>query len=365
MLAATAALLDAHPQRALVFLKRLSKYASGPAAHLLLALALNQLNKRIAAKTLLERNNLSNVLAAAPAFPGGSKHLPWLMHQLAAILGGELPWHNRRPAARAKIRPKIKPEIKLKTATKHATADRPRKGQHAAAATAPPPPPSPPPLPRVDIEIPFTIEFDAAPLLSAVAREAEPDGRWFALRERFAHLGLAQGFDELLCLPQLTGVEPLVHQIETVRKVLKQFRGRVLLADEVGLGKTIEAGMVLKEYALRGMAERSLVLTPASLVGQWREELESKFGLAFATTYDALLRDAAAGVLGSGSHRCIDRHRTAARARRTPCRAPIRSRHRRRGAPSARPIESRAGSSSTRSTSASCSCCRQRRCRTI
>ncbi len=48
--------------------------------------------------------------------------------------------------------------------------------------------------------------------------------------------------------------------------------------------------MVLKEYALRGMAERVLVLSPASLVGQWREELETKFGLAFATTHDPLLR---------------------------------------------------------------------------
>ena len=111
------------------------------------------------------------------------------------------------------------------------------------------------------------------------------------MRERFAHLSLAQGFDELLCLPHLAGVEPLSHQIETVRKVLKQFRGRVLLADEVGLGKTIEAGMVLKEYALRGMAERTLVLTPASLVGQWREELETKFGLDFATSYEPLLRE--------------------------------------------------------------------------
>ncbi len=146
-------------------------------------------------------------------------------------------------------------------------------------------------MPSVDVEIPFTIEFDVSTLLSALARDMEPDGRWFGLRERFAHLGLAQGFDELLCLPHLTGVEPLLHQIETVRKVLEQFRGRVLLADEVGLGKTIEAGMVLKEYALRGMAERTLVLTPASLVGQWREELETKFGLALATTYDALLRD--------------------------------------------------------------------------
>ncbi len=75
-----------------------------------------------------------------------------------------------------------------------------------------------------------------------------------------------------------------------MRKVLKQFRGRVLLADEVGLGKTIEAGMVLKEYLLRGMVDSVLVLVPASLVGQWREELETKFDIACATTHDALLR---------------------------------------------------------------------------
>jgi hypothetical protein len=66
-------------------------------------------------------------------------------------------------------------------------------------------------------------------MMSALAHHATEDGDWFGLRERFAHLGLAQGFDELLCMPHLNGVEPLVHQIETVRKVLKQFRGRVLL----------------------------------------------------------------------------------------------------------------------------------------
>ena len=135
------------------------------------------------------------------------------------------------------------------------------------------------------------MEIDLTALSAGALAQPEQDGRWFSLRERLAHLGLAQGFDELLCLPHLSGFEPLSHQIETVRKVLKQFRGRVLLADEVGLGKTIEAAMVLKEYALRGMAERALVLTPASLVGQWQEELASKFGLAFATTYEPSLRE--------------------------------------------------------------------------
>ena len=113
---------------------------------------------------------------------------------------------------------------------------------------------------------------------------------WFRLRSELIRLSLFEGFDELLCLPALRGVETHWYQVETVRKVLKQYRGRVLLADEVGLGKTIEAGMVLKEYALRGMAERILILTPASLVGQWRDEMDSKFGIDFATSHDPLLR---------------------------------------------------------------------------
>ena len=111
------------------------------------------------------------------------------------------------------------------------------------------------------------------------------------MRERYAHLGLIEGFDELICLNHLKGVETFWHQTETVRKVLKQFRGRVLLADEVGLGKTVEAGMVVKEYVLRGMVERVLVLAPAALVGQWREELETKFDIPCATTQDPLLRE--------------------------------------------------------------------------
>ena len=126
--------------------------------------------------------------------------------------------------------------------------------------------------------------------MAASQTPPQSDGGWWSLRERFAHLGLAQGFDELLCLPHLRGVETFWYQVETVRKVLKQFRGRVLLADEVGLGKTIEAGMVLKEYLLRGMVDSVLVLTPASLVGQWREELETKLDIECATTHDALIR---------------------------------------------------------------------------
>jgi len=148
-------------------------------------------------------------------------------------------------------------------------------------------------LPRYQIRIPLSIEFSDSLGASLAVRGSsdEFDRGAFRLRYELAQLGLLQGFDELLCLPTLHDVETYWYQLETVRKVLKQFRGRVLLADEVGLGKTIEAGMVLKEYLLRGMAERVLVLTPATLVGQWHEEMAAKFEIEFATSYDSLLRN--------------------------------------------------------------------------
>jgi SNF2 family DNA or RNA helicase len=101
------------------------------------------------------------------------------------------------------------------------------------------------------------------------------------LHLEYARLKLLRGFEELLCLEGLQGVEHFPHQIETVRKVLRHFRGRVLLADEVGLGKTIEACLLLREYLLRGLVKRVLILVPSSLVLQWREELSSKFSLDF------------------------------------------------------------------------------------
>jgi len=86
------------------------------------------------------------------------------------------------------------------------------------------------------------------------------------------------GFDTLMSSPTLT-FEPFDYQLQTVSTVLGRMRGRAILADEVGLGKTIEAALVLSELRLRGLARRVLVVTPAGLVDQWREELERKFGL--------------------------------------------------------------------------------------
>jgi len=86
------------------------------------------------------------------------------------------------------------------------------------------------------------------------------------------------GFDTLMSEATLT-FEPFDYQLQTVATVLGRMRGRAILADEVGLGKTIEAALVLSELRLRSLARRVLVITPAGLVDQWREELERKFGL--------------------------------------------------------------------------------------
>ena len=108
------------------------------------------------------------------------------------------------------------------------------------------------------------------------------------LRVEYAHLDVQRGFDVLLCVDAIKGVDRYWYQLETAKKVLKYFHGRVLLCDEVGLGKTIEAGMLMKEYLLRGMVKNILILTPAPLVSQWQEEMAQKFDIVFATTEDPL-----------------------------------------------------------------------------
>jgi len=92
------------------------------------------------------------------------------------------------------------------------------------------------------------------------------------------------GTDRLISLDSLRGVERFPHQIAACVKVMRDLNGRAILADEVGLGKTIEAGIVIKEYLLRGAARTVLVLVPASLCEQWRAELWEKFELDFVVS---------------------------------------------------------------------------------
>ncbi|MEU6645840.1 DEAD/DEAH box helicase [Saccharomonospora sp. NPDC046836] len=115
-------------------------------------------------------------------------------------------------------------------------------------------------------------------LLSRLKQSHGVDSGRSALVDQAVEVWSKPGFDKFLALPSLP-FEPFDYQRSAAQTVLRRMRGRAILADEVGLGKTIEAGLVLSELRMRGLADRVLVLTPAGLVGQWREELERKFAL--------------------------------------------------------------------------------------
>jgi SNF2 family DNA or RNA helicase len=109
---------------------------------------------------------------------------------------------------------------------------------------------------------------------------------WASLRREAEQLALMPAFEQLIAL-DMNRIEELPHQIRVAQQVLvAPMHGRAILADEVGLGKTIEAGIILKELAVRGLAQRILILTPASLVTQWCEELEDKFFEKFTPIED-------------------------------------------------------------------------------
>ena len=131
----------------------------------------------------------------------------------------------------------------------------------------------------------------AALVLETVAAHQFLGPERYRLQLAAEHLALIAGFDELVCLDSLR-FQPFDYQIRAAQTALRRFRGRGLLCDEVGLGKTIEAGLVLKEYLTRQMVNRVLILTPPALVEQWREELAAKFNLPdFVTSADAEFRE--------------------------------------------------------------------------
>lgn len=130
-------------------------------------------------------------------------------------------------------------------------------------------------------DIPVTMDCSWIDNIEARLDKGGPWDDWslFKLAMKAERRSLVTSFDEMQCLKHIQGLTPLPHQIDTARKVLFDMRGRAILADEVGLGKTIEAGLILKEYLIRGLARKVLILVPASLVLQWVRELNDKFGI--------------------------------------------------------------------------------------
>ena len=130
------------------------------------------------------------------------------------------------------------------------------------------------------------LKLDASP-------ETEPfDGspRRFRLGIEALRLGLAYEYDPYFSL-SIARVDPLPHQLEAVYEYfMKLPRIRFLLADDPGAGKTIMAGLLIKELKIRGLIKRILIITPANLTFQWQRELKDKFRESFEIIRSDVLR---------------------------------------------------------------------------
>src|SRR5437016_379577 len=123
-------------------------------------------------------------------------------------------------------------------------------------------------------------ELDAA-LKTALDEPKFVNPNDFFLLVESARIRLAYAYDPYFAV-SLSGVEALPHQIEAVYdRLLPQPRLRFVLAHDPGAGKTIMAGLLIKELKLRGAIERVLILVPSPLTPQWQDELSEKFDETF------------------------------------------------------------------------------------
>src|SRR5512137_1418784 len=116
------------------------------------------------------------------------------------------------------------------------------------------------------------------------------DAKMFRLGIEAMRLQLAYEYDPYFSL-SIARVDPLPHQLEAVYDYfLRLPRIRFLLADDPGAGKTIMAGLLIKELKIRGLIQRILIVTPANLCFQWQRELKDKFREAFELVRGERLR---------------------------------------------------------------------------
>ncbi|HGE8242508.1 SNF2-related protein [Aeromonas veronii] len=120
------------------------------------------------------------------------------------------------------------------------------------------------------------------PAVDLTPRPAHPvvTAEAFCYLATAAKIANAQQEDTLLA-PIESNVIPLPHQLKALTKAMSKKQVRYLFADEVGLGKTIEAGLVMRELKLRGLAKRILVCAPKGLVSQWVSEMQTHFNESF------------------------------------------------------------------------------------
>ncbi len=109
--------------------------------------------------------------------------------------------------------------------------------------------------------------------------------QWYALAIRSQTLRQSASFDRLLAPQALyERLRPHPYQLRVVEQALREKAPAVILADEVGLGKTVEAGLIHKELSLRGVVRSTLILTPKALLSQWQSELAERFDEDFVLT---------------------------------------------------------------------------------
>ena len=126
--------------------------------------------------------------------------------------------------------------------------------------------------------------------ISAETEAFDGSARLFRIGVEAHRLGLAYEYDPFFSL-SIARVDPLPHQLEAVYEYfLKLPRIRFLLADDPGAGKTIMAGLLLKELKARGLVKRTLIVTPANLTFQWQRELKDKFRETFQIVRSDVLR---------------------------------------------------------------------------
>ena len=117
--------------------------------------------------------------------------------------------------------------------------------------------------------------------LSPIADAGLPSREGLIYTAAAARIAESLAMPDVLMAPLESRVIPLPHQLYALSRAVSGNRVRYLLADEVGLGKTIEAGLIQRELKLRGLVRRTLVVAPKGLVWQWVQEMENRFGELF------------------------------------------------------------------------------------
>ncbi len=144
-------------------------------------------------------------------------------------------------------------------------------------------------------------------VLRNVTWDAQADAIGFRLAVEAKRIRLAYLFDPRIAI-HLSHIEPLPHQISAVyEQMLPRLPLRFLLADDPGAGKTIMAGLLLKELMMRGDVKRCLICAPGSLVEQWQLELAQKFSLQFTILTREMIENAQSGNAFNEHHLIIVR----------------------------------------------------------